>query len=154
MNLRRIRFKRAFWWCFFAIWLILTVFLSSQAADGSSALSREVSVKLWRVLIKIFGDFKLSTFHFYVRKFAHAFVHLVLAFAAIRASLWSFSERKAGLWFAVLFSVFIALFDEAIQLISPGRSSALLDGAINLLGVLIGSLISSRFGPKALSDIT
>jgi len=143
MNTRKKRLKRAFWWSFFAVWLVLTVFLSSQSGYGSSSLSRIISVKLWHGFIKVFGNFSLATFHFYFRKFAHAFVHFVLAFVTVRASLWSFPERASALRFALIFSTCIALFDEAIQLVSPGRSSAFFDAGLNLSGVIVGTFLSA-----------
>ncbi|MBQ3293862.1 VanZ family protein [Candidatus Saccharibacteria bacterium] len=153
MSRRKIRFWRAFWWSLFAIWLVLTVYLSSQNGSGSSDVSSWLADKLWRasnVVTKALLDRGMSfaTFHLLVRKLAHFTVHLFLAFFAVRASAWSFSQRREGLRFAWILSICLAVFDEAIQLLAPGRVSALLDGGINLAGVTLGALISSLLGPR------
>jgi len=159
MNTRKIRQKRIFWWAVFGLWLVLTVYLSSQNGSGSSDVSSWLAAKLWRASnaftrTMLDRGISYSTFHFYIRKLAHFTVHLVLAFVTVRAAAWSFATKKDALRFAFALTVFLALFDEAIQLAAPGRTSAVLDGAINLSGVLVGLFISSRFGPKALPRIT
>ena len=153
MDLRKIRRKRAFWWTAFGLWLVLAVYLSSQNGSGSSDVSGWLATKLWRVsnaLTKVLLDRGISyaTFHFCVRKLAHFTVHLVLAFVTMRASAWSFPRREEATHFTVVLALFMAIFDELIQLVAPGRSSVALDGVINLGGAVVGLLVSSRLGPN------
>lgn len=159
MDGQKIRFRRAFWWTAFGLWLILTVYLSSQNGSGSSDISGWFATKIWRasnVLTRVLLDRGISyvKFHFYIRKLAHFTVHLILAFTATHAAVWSFSSRKTALRFAIALTVFLALFDEVIQVAAPGRASAMFDGVINIFGVMVGLLISSRAGPESLSEFS
>ena len=153
MSQSKTRVWRAFWWSLFAVWLVLTVYLSSQNGPGSASVSGWLSIWLWKVVNNATGalferTMAFATFHLLVRKFSHFFVHLVLAFLVTRASAWSFSWRKEGIRFAWIFAISLALFDEAVQMLAPGRVSAVFDAGLNLSGAAIGAFISSRFGPS------
>jgi VanZ family protein len=146
---------RWFWWSLFAAWALLTFFLSAQSGDGSSSLSHNLAIWLWRAMRVVFGDsvthIKFIAFHRVFRKVTHFVVHMVLAFLLVRASCWTFSSRKTALWFSWVLAIFIAIIDEAIQIVAPGRVSMLYDAGLNLSGTVLGAFISSLIGPKNLN---
>ena len=145
---------RWFWWSLFAMWALLTFFLSSQNGDGSASLSQDLALWIWRGMRVVFGDsvthIKFLVFHQVFRKVTHFAVHMVLAFFLVRASCWTFSSRKTALWLSWVLAISIAVIDEVVQLVAPGRVSMLYDAGLNLGGTVLGAFISSLFGPKNL----
>jgi len=152
MTMRKRYFKRILWWSLFTGWLVLTVYLSTQDGTESAYLSQDIALHLWRTLRSIFtnafADMRFIVFHRTFRKVTHFLIHFVLAFLLVRASRWTFASKKTALGFAWAFAIAVALVDEAVQLVSPGRVSAMLDAGLNLGGAVLGALISSFLGPK------
>lgn len=152
--MKKKHFKRILWWSLFAGWLVLTVYLSSQDGTESAYMSQDIALQTWRTIRAIFGESALNmrfiVFHRIFRKVTHFVIHFVLAFLLVRASRWSFSSKKTALCFAWGFAITIALANEAVQLVSPGRVSAMFDAGLNLGGAVLGALISSFLGPKDL----
>ncbi|MBR5389093.1 VanZ family protein [Candidatus Saccharibacteria bacterium] len=152
--MKKQAYKRVLWWGLFAIWLTLTVYLSSQNGVGSSSLSMRISKTLWNGIRSAFGIHFLPmhfiTFHYLVRKAAHFTVHFLLAFFLVRASCWTFQSRKTAMIFAWSAAAVISMIDEALQLGAPGRFSAVFDAGLNVSGAVFGSFFSSLLGPKNL----
>ncbi|MBR3319886.1 VanZ family protein [Candidatus Saccharibacteria bacterium] len=131
------------WWLVSIVWLSLTVYLSSQIGSESANLSRTIAEFSWNLLSKFLSKLGFARYHFYVRKLAHFFVHAVLAFTVYRASNYSFKRKGAVVAFTLILVTSVAVFDEIIQLQAPGRVSTSMDAGINLLGVCIGTCLSS-----------
>ena len=146
---------RWLWWSLFVVWAILTFFLSSQNGDGSASLSQKIALWFWRGTRLVFGGsvshIRFIVFHRFFRKMTHFVVHMILAFFLVRASCWTFSSRKTALWFSWIFAILIAVIDEAVQLIAPGRVGTFYDAWLNLGGITLGAFISSLLGPKNLN---
>ena len=154
MVMRKRYTKRILWWSLFAGWLVLTVYLSTQNGTESAYLSQDIALKVWRSLRAIIGEglfnMKFIVFHRIFRKVTHFMIHFVLAFLLVRASCWTFPSKKTALGFAWIFAIAVAILNEAVQLVSPGRVSAMFDAGLNLGGAVLGALISSFLGPKHL----
>ena len=152
--MKKQKSKRILWWGLFAIWLVLTIYLSSQNGVGSSSLSTRISTKLWDSIRSVFGvhflPMRFVTFHYLVRKIAHFSVHFLLAFFLVRASCWTFPSRRTAMIFAWSAAAIISMIDEILQLGVPGRFGAVFDAGLNVSGAIFGSFFSSLIGPRNL----
>lgn len=137
------RKKAIIWWVVSVLWLALTIFLSSQVGSDSASLSTRIAKVVWSPLNKIFPGLSFKDFHYLVRKLAHFGVHAVLAFNVFRASWHSFRKRGAALATTIILAGTIAVINELIQLNAPGRTWAVSDVGLNLLGISIGTCFSA-----------
>ena len=133
--------KQAFRWTLVILWLILTVYLSQQTGTESSATSSWLAHKLFRIIELLGINVSYSAFHAVLRKIAHFGIHFILAWLGYRALLISCDKRRNTILITVTLFGAIALFDEAIQSIAPGRAMMLFDAMINLSGVVLGTII-------------
>ena len=133
--------KQIFRWALVILWLILTVYLSQQSGNESSATSSWLAHKLFRIFEMLGINVSYSAFHAVLRKIAHFGIHFVLAWLGYRALLISCDRRRNAIIVTLVLFGAIALFDEAIQSIAPGRAMMLFDATINLSGVILGTII-------------
>ena len=145
MGTKQRRELALIWWSLFIIWLMITVSLSGQDGTGSAMLSNTISAGPWRLIHRCFPQLRYEDYHLCVRKLAHFGVHFVLAFLALRAMRYTFSHFGVALIVVAIVTVIIAIFDEAIQVQTPGRVGIISDAVINLAGVFAGIFVSSFF---------
>ena len=133
--------KQAIRWALVAIWLLLTVYLSQQNAAESAATSGWLAQKIY-ALIRLIGiNVSYRGFHMLIRKMAHFGVHFVLAWLGYRALLATCNKRLNAIIVTFLFFGSIAILDEAIQSVAPGRAMMAFDAFINLCGITAGTIV-------------
>ena len=133
--------KQIFRWTLIILWLIFTVYLSQQTGAESSATSSWLAHKLFRIFELLGIDVSYRAFHAVLRKIAHFGIHFILAWLGYRALIVSCEERRNAIIIALMLFGAVAIFNEAIQSIAPGRAMMFLDAVINLSGVLLGTII-------------
>ena len=116
-------------WGIFIFWVCLTVFLCLQDGKTSGEFS-----SYFASLINIEENA--------LRKFAHFFVHFMLAFLAYQAITVSAKKKSTAILSSILLSLLFAITDEYFQIIAIDRSAELRDVIINISGVLSGTIIS------------
>ena len=134
--------KKVRWLLFFA-WVFLTVFLCAQDGGGSGELSSLIAEKIYEHVSFFQSSFIFDDFHHLFRKFAHFFVHFMLAFLCFRAVQTDRKKSFAVFLAALLISSCLAVFDEAIQIIATDRGPRSFDLALNLFGATTGTFFSA-----------
>ena len=136
-----MKIKRVIRWLLVIIWLCLTIYLSQQAGTESATTSGWLARQIMRIM-RFFGiNVHYSLLHAFLRKFAHFCVHFVLAWLTYRALFVSYKVRMNAIVGCFLICCTVAIFDEAIQNVSPGRAAMIFDALLNLFGVATGALI-------------
>ncbi|MBR6134128.1 VanZ family protein [Candidatus Saccharibacteria bacterium] len=137
MNYKR---RLVFRWVLVFGWLVLTVYLSQQPSAESSATSGWLA----RILFKVVRHFRPSAsyaiFHHLVRKAAHFIAHFVLAWLGYRAFMLCFNKQLYAVVSALSIFGLIAVYDELIQSVAPGRAMMIGDAMINIAGIFSGVL--------------
>lgn len=123
-------------WGIFIFWVCLTVFLCLQDGKTSGEFSSYIASLI---------DIEENT----LRKFAHFFVHFMLAFLAYQAITVSAKKKSTAILCSILLSLLFAITDEYFQLIAIDRSTELRDVIINISGVLSGTIISIFFAEES-----
>jgi VanZ family protein len=123
-------------WGIFLFWVCLTVFLCLQDGRSSGELSSFIAGI-------IHADENV------LRKFAHFFVHFVLAFLAYQAITVSVKKKSTAVLCTVLLSLIFAVTDEFFQTVVIDRSAELRDVIINMSGVFSGTFIGFLFAEKS-----
>ena len=120
-------------------WIALILFFS-----GSRGSVDETS-GFFRPLLEFFFPSltpeETILYYGYVRKFLHFTVYAILGLLAFRA--FSASSSRHALLTALLISLAVALIDEFIQFLNPGRTGSLYDVAIDMAGAV--SMISAMY---------
>ena len=122
--------KRTLRWSIPICWFILIIFLSTQSGEDSGKLS------LW-IAEHLIGDVPPESVHIFIRNAAHFGTHFVLAaltYIAAKPDL-----KKPPLFCLVACSI-VAICDETIQCLIPGRYLELTDISLNLLGIIAAIL--------------
>jgi len=98
------------------------------------------------------SSFRLPPFRF-VDKLIHMCVFGLLSLLVLRGGLRAENRIKA-FYFGIIYSILYGLADEIHQFFIPGRFVDPFDFLANVVGILIGALIFTRFlcGPKGESD--
>jgi VanZ family protein len=73
------------------------------------------------------------------KKSGHFFVYAVLGAAYLRGLAWGRPPSARDAWYAVLLAALYAASDELHQRFTPGRSPALGDVAIDVVGSAVGA---------------
>lgn len=133
--------KQIFRWTLVILWLILTVYLSQQSGKESAATSSWLAHKLFGIFGAFGINISYSIFHHIIRKIAHFGVHFVLAWLGYRALLVNCEKRINAIIITLMLFGSIAVFDEAIQSMAPGRAMMPTDALINLSGITLGTII-------------
>ena len=133
--------KQTFRWILVILWLTLTVYLSQQSGIESSATSGWLAHRLFRIFEFLGINISYQVFHAIFRKIAHFGIHFILAWLGYRALLISCNKRRNAITVTLVLFGAIAIFDEAVQGIAPGRAMMLFDALINLSGVLLGTIV-------------
>ena len=113
-----VRLRR---WILFLGWLLFTFYLCQQDGAGSAALSRSLAEKLIDLLKDVIVVVDPIRFQYILRKIAHVFVHLVLAFLCYRAIRTTATKTGISIFLSLVVSIAFAIVDEAVQLISTFR---------------------------------
>ena len=133
--------RQLFRWTLVTLWLILTVHLSRQTGVESSTVSGWLAHGLYHICDALGINLSFVTFHAVLRKIAHFGIHFILAWLGYRALLVSCEQKRNAIILSLVLYGVIAIVDEAIQGISPGRAMMLGDAIINLFGIVLGVII-------------
>jgi VanZ family protein len=146
---RNQKFMHVFVWMAVVLWMLFIFFLSSQPATVSNGLSKSVTRAAVKAVEKTDPsdssakkiEKRVSGLNNTIRKYAHTSVYLVLAVLIFIAFKRYGSKRPAALLFSFLICALFAASDEFHQLFVPGRSSQLLDFALDCAGAATGLLL-------------
>jgi len=130
--------KQAVRWFLATAWLIFTVYLSRQPATDSAAVSGGLAYSIYLFLGRLNINVSYKLLHVILRKIAHFGIHFVLGWLGWRALSSSCNQKRNAVIIAVILYGSIAILDELIQSIIPGRSMQAADFAINLSSILLG----------------
>jgi len=133
--------KRAVRWLLVLAWLYLIVFLCRQNGADSAKVSEWITQRTSSSLRFLGFDISYSRLYFFLRKFAHYAVHLILAWLMYCALDVSFSGQRFNIALCVIFCSIIAVFDESIQSAAIGRVMQASDAILNLFGVQTGTIL-------------
>ncbi len=137
----KVKTKRNIFIILAAVWILFIFWNSWQPAATSSQMSGGIVARLVGLLTKIGVSSDEEMLTFIVRKTAHFTEYAVLG---VLSSMIFVSQRintfqsKINVLFIGVMS---AICDEAIQLMSDGRSGEIRDVFIDFFGVLTGVLI-------------
>lgn len=130
------------------IWIVVSV-LVAAGIFYSSSLEGDVSgeASLWlasfvRVFVPDVSYYALGVFHFLVRKGAHFFVYLVLAFCLVQTLKFYVADARRLWFYAWLIASVYGIKDEIHQYFVPGRVMAITDMIINAAGAFAGAAFS------------
>lgn len=137
MNFKRRLLLR---WVLVLGWLALTVYLSQQPGIESSATSNWLARLLFRVVRHFRPSTSFAVFHHLVRKAAHFGIHFVLAWLGYRAFVLCLDKRLYAVVSTLALFGLIAVFDELVQSMAPGRAMMVGDMLINVAGVACGTI--------------
>ncbi len=121
------------------LWICVIFGFSLQSGDESTLMSAFVLDFLAFVLpfLKEPEHFKLVIY--LIRKLAHFTEYFILGFLSSKAA----QEKKQNK--ILLIGYLIPIFDEGIQLFSPGRSSSPIDMLIDMAGYVSGLIVFGGF---------
>ena len=139
------RAKRIEWWLIAIACLVVALLLSNQIGTNSARLSNKTAHSIFDPLLKLFPDLTeedYTNFHFFFRKCGHVLVHAAVAFSFLRAFWYTFGKKTPAVFLALLLAFCIALFDEIVQIRTPGRVWAVKDIGYNTVGSIIGICLS------------
>ncbi|MDW7670548.1 MAG: VanZ family protein [Bacillota bacterium] len=128
-------------WIVVVIWLGLIFYLSSQPATESLELSRNLEKLIVALKEMVVPDLTIEIHRFQniLRKAAHFFVFMVLAFLVMYALDYSNIQtlkRKMAITFGA--SVIFAILDETYQYFVPGRGAQVSDVFLDSVGAMVG----------------
>lgn len=140
-------------WTSTLIWMGIIFYLSSQSSSQSAHLSTGLKNELLALLahfIPGIENMELKSLDFFIRKNAHFIAYFILGILTLLALIQSEARKPANL--ALLIGILYAVSDEFHQLFVPGRAGqfrdVLIDGAGAVLGILITSIVISRFSRR------
>jgi len=125
------------------IWMMVIFFLSSQSAQVSNGLSKNVTIILIDLTNQAYGTNFISQIHIsevnsMVRRCAHVGVYIVLSILVINTLRGSRINLLMGYLLAFLICVAFACLDEIHQMFVLGRGAELQDLLMDCIGVLVG----------------
>lgn len=145
--------SKPFRWGMVVFWLLFIFAMSHLNATKSWLLTGRVMVALEKPIVNDRVDTqnmseteaityysKSETVMHLLRKAAHIFEFMCLAISLSYALSGNFEIPKS-LRFAFYLSFIYACFDEAHQLLIPGRTSNILDVGIDSIGILLGIIL-------------
>lgn len=120
------------------IWIIFIFFNSLQNAQVSASQSGRVVGFLYDLFTKVGIDVDISTLSTWIRKLAHIFEYFILALLITLI----FFETNLPISYKYIYSftipLLIAIADEYIQTMVPGRSGLVVDVLIDSIGITLG----------------
>lgn len=129
--------KKVFRWLIPTLWLALAIFLSCQSGNNSSGLSHWLANNVFHISSK--------TFHAVLRSCAHFGVHFVLGILTYCVAYYDFKKPAQ---FTIKTGLIVAISDELLQLLAPGRCFEFHDIALNVLGILVATTICRAITSK------
>ena len=119
----------------------IAMIFSNSLEIGVMSSARSVQVTEWlnRVLARMNTGIQLQ--HVTVRKMAHVAQYAALGFL-LMLSMRVYTARILGhISWPLFLGLLVAVIDECLQLLVPGRSGELMDVALDFAGVLMGVLL-------------
>lgn len=135
-------FKKLALWGMVLVATALIFFFSTEPGGVSKLRTYNITEFVARGVGKLI-DIDFSKLHYYIRKGAHFFEYLMLAFM-MSLALRNSSRRSIKQSIVVfLLCILFACFDEGIQLFTAGRSGRIHDVIIDSFGALMGIMMHS-----------
>lgn len=127
-------------WTIVILWMLLIFNLSSQVAEKSNKLSKEVTEIVLETVEKVASDadFDIDNLNHILRKNAHFFAYLVLGILVINAVRKSGVFGFKGIILTLGICILYAASDEVHQAFVPGRGAMVKDVLIDSTGVIVG----------------
>ena len=124
------------------IWIMFIFFNSSQTAQVSGVRSGRIVSIIYDLFSWIGFDIEIGNLSIWIRKLAHVFEYLLLG---ILVTIIVFDMNlKISYKYIYSFTIplLVAIVDETIQTVIPGRSGNVLDVLIDSIGIIIGLIIT------------
>ena len=124
------------------IWIMFIFFNSSQTAQVSGVRSGRIVSIIYDLFSWIGFDIEIGNLSIWIRKLAHVFEYLILG---ILVTIIVFDMNlKISYKYIYSFTIplLVAIVDETIQTVIPGRSGNVLDVLIDSIGIIIGLIIT------------
>ena len=139
--LKKRSFWRIAWLVAVLLWLAFIFSNSLTPAENSKNQSDGVVKVIEETVRKVDPDFTISPK--LVRKLAHFFEFFVLGIlVSLYPLLWQ-TESKIHLYRTLFFGMTTALFDETLQLASPGRGSLVSDVWLDFSAIVSAIIVYS-----------
>lgn len=133
-----------FSWIAVFLWMIFIFNLSSQAAEQSNALSKEITKVVIETVEKVApkkaAGMDGRTLNYLIRKKAHFYAYLILGVLIMGAIRRSGVYGIRGIIITLLICSLYAISDEVHQLFVPGRGGQIKDVFIDIAGAVVGIL--------------
>ncbi len=131
--------KKKIFMIFTVLWMIVIFVFSAQEASVSSATSSYI---LQMIIDKISLNLQIydpiwDVLIFLLRKSAHIFEYFVLTILFYG----TFEDQKHRIFITILATFFYACTDEIHQLFVEGRSGAIIDVGVDMIGCIIAMII-------------
>ncbi|MGM9636358.1 MAG: VanZ family protein [Eubacteriales bacterium] len=131
------------------LWMVVIFLFSAQDGETSSETSGKIVEQVAPVVIKDYEhlpesvkQIKVNDLNHVIRKLAHFSEYAILGMLTFFALLWDRIKRLPHILIAFGIGGIYAVTDELHQILSIGRSPAVLDVLIDSAGVLAGTLIA------------
>jgi len=127
-------------WIAVILWMIFIFCLSSQEAEQSNRLSKDVAEVIVSTIEKVAPnvDFDIRSLNNTIRKNAHFFTYLVLGILTMVTFRISGARKYKSFTWAFTVCTAYAILDEVHQLFVPGRGSQFTDVVIDAAGAAVG----------------
>ena len=137
-------------WLLVFLWMGFIFFMSAQDSTNSSAYSRPIaeSVVKFQVKYHITQDHGYTALQYLnevestVRKIAHSTIFFILSVLVSMSLLLSDIKRSRVLFISIALSLLYAFIDEFHQFFVPGRASEMADILLDMLGILLGTVLT------------
>ena len=144
---------------FIIIWIIIINIFSSMDYYNTNKISKKITKEVVVIFYHSEDEIELNHIihvaNLYIRKFAHAFLFLILSIFVLCFFIPMNKELLFKQFMVTLLICFsLACFDELHQYFVPGRSSSFVDTFIDLFGSIVGCIIVKLyFKYKSLKNI-
>ena len=148
--------KKIILWHLLIIWCSIIFLFSHQNGTNSSHLSgqiakiivsvldslKNITLPVFKPILDMDYEIIAENLEFFIRKFAHFFVFMILGIITHLLSLCHIKNKYLCFIFSLMFCIFYATSDEFHQLFVSGRCAKVLDILIDASGSVSGILIT------------
>ncbi len=131
--------KKFIKWLLLILWLSFIFYMSNQTGGTSGGLSDKIFYFFTNFLPELENHKGLCLF--FIRKGAHVFEYFVLGILVFEVVKEYIIDLKKLIIISLLFSLFLACFDEIHQLFIDGRAGKITDVLIDSIGYIISILL-------------